>query len=223
LELGSEALLRELPLEAREEIGPDIHPKICRPGGVTLEVAGKMRGDWTAHWYYDAEQMAVRRIGATEPDSRLKVHPKSRGSLRGFTYVEARVGAAHPLGIQGIKRLASRFDGFYGALSEGSQTSLTLTALTWGADAELRLLDPPRPDIPFSQTFIHPRSDKTLLHGYRVKTEGVRLHLNSDRLTISSIPERQRRIVVLLFDLCRGRAVDVLVPNSKHSSRIRPT
>jgi hypothetical protein len=76
LELGSEALLRELPLEAPEEVGLDIHPKICRPGGVTLEVAGKMPGaGWTAHWHSVAEQRAVRRIGATKPDNRLKVTP----------------------------------------------------------------------------------------------------------------------------------------------------
>ena len=195
LKLGSEALLRELPLEARAEVGPDIHPKICRPGGVALEVAGKMLGaGWTAHWYYDAEQSAVRRIGATEPDSRVKVHPKSRGSLRGFTYVEARPGAGHPLSTRGIERLASRFDAFHGARSEGSRTGLTVTALTWGADAELRLMDPAQTDIPFTQTFIHPRSGKTLLHGYRVETEGVRLHLNSERLSsfIAGEIKRQR-------------------------------
>jgi hypothetical protein len=194
LELGSEALLRELPLEAREEVGPDIHPKICRPSGVALEVAGSMRGDWTGHWYYDAEQRAVRRIAGTEPDSRIKVHSKSRGSLRGFTYVDARPDAGHPLSTRGIEQLASRFEAFHGTRSEGSQTGLAVTALTWGADAELRLMDPAQPDIPFSQTFIHPRSGKTLLHGYRVETEGVRLHLNSDRLTsfIYAESERQR-------------------------------
>ena len=195
LELGSEALLRELPLEARREVGPDVHPEICRPGGVVLEVAGEMRGaGWTSHWYYDTGQRAVRRIGATEPDSRLKVHHKSRGSLRGFTYVEARPGAGYPLSTCGIERLASRFEAFYGARSEGSQTGLAVTALTWGADAELRLMDPAQPDIPFTQTFIHPRSGKTLLHGYRVETEGVRLHLNSDRLTefVNSEIERIR-------------------------------
>ncbi len=195
LELGSEALLRQLPLEARQEIGPDIYPKICRPGGVALESAGRMLGaGWTANWYYDAEQRAVRRIGATEPDSRLKVHPKSRGSVRGFTYVEARPGAGHPLSTRGIEQLASRFEAFYGGRSEGSQTGLAVTTLTWGADAELRLMDPAQPDIPFTQTFTHPRSGKTLLHGYRVETEGVRLHLNSDRLTsfINGEIERQR-------------------------------
>ncbi len=194
LEQGSAALLRELPQEARDEVGPDIHPKICRPGGVALEVAGKMRGDWTAHWYYDREQKVVRNIGATEPDSGLKVHHKSRGSLRGFTYVEARPEAGHPLSTRGIAQLASRFEAFHGTRAEGSQTGLAVTALTWGADAELRLMDPAQPDIPFTQTFIHPRSSKTLLHGYRAETEGVRLHLNSNRLTrfIAAEIERQR-------------------------------
>jgi hypothetical protein len=195
LEQGSEALLRELPLEARQEVGPDIHPKICRPGSVALEVAGRMLGaGWTAHWYYDAEQRAVRRIGGTEPDGGLKVHPKSRGSLRGFAYVEARPSAGHPLSTRRIEHLAERFEAFFGARTEGSHTDLAVTALTWGADAELRLMDPAQPDIPFSQVFIHPRSGKTLLHGYRVETEGVRLHLDSARLTnfINSKIERQR-------------------------------
>jgi hypothetical protein len=195
LELGPEALLRELPLEAREEVGLDIHPNICLPGAVALEVAGKMLGaGWTAHWYYDADQRAVQRIGATEPDSGLKVHPKSRGSLRSFTCVEVQPDAGHPLSTQGIERFADRFEAYYGGRLQGSHTGLAVTALSWGADAELRLMDPAQPDIPFTQTFIHPRSGKTLLHGYRVETEGVRLYLNSDRLTdfLNSEIERQR-------------------------------
>jgi hypothetical protein len=194
LEQGSETLLRELPLEAREDIGPDIHPKICRPGGVALEVAGRMRGDWTAHWYYDAGQRAVLPIGKTEPDNGVKVHHKSRGSLRGFSYVEARPGAGHPLSTRGIGHFAEHFEAFYGARAEDSHTGLTVTALYWGGDAELRLMDPAQPDIPITQTFIHPRSGKTLLHGYRVETEGVRLHLNSHWLTdfIDAEVERQR-------------------------------
>jgi hypothetical protein len=195
LEQGSEALLRELPLDARQEVGPDIHPKICRPGDIALEVAGRMLGaGWAAHWYYDAVQRAVLRIGNTEPDSGLKVHPKSRGSLRSFAYVETQPGTGHPLSTRRIEHLAERFEAFFGARTEGSRTGLGATALTWGADAELRLMGPAQPDIPFTQTFIHPRSGKTLLHGFRVETEGVRLHLDSARLTdfINAEIERQR-------------------------------
>jgi hypothetical protein len=149
---------------------------------------------WTAHWYYDAEQRAVRHIGNTEPDSGLKVHTKSRGSLRGFAYVEAQPGTGHLLSTRRIEHLAERFEAFFGARTEGSHTGLAVTALTWGADSELRLMDPSQPDIPFVQTFVHPRSGKTLLHGYRVETEGVRLHLDSARLTdfLNAEIERQR-------------------------------
>lgn len=184
LEQGPETLLRELPVEAREEVGPDIHPNICRPDGVALETAGRMLGaGWTAHWYYDAEKRAVQRIGTTEPDSGLKVHPKSRGSLRGFTFVEAEPGSGQVLSIRGFEQFVERFDAYIGVRTEGSQTGLSLTSITWGADAELRLMDSGQPDIPITQTFIHPGSGKTLFHGYRVQTEGVRLHLNSNYLT----------------------------------------
>ena len=194
LQQGSDALLRELPVEAREEVGPEIHPNICRPGGVTLETAGRMRGTWTAYWYYDAQKRVVQRIGTTEPDSGLKVHHKSRGNLRGFLYVEAQPGVGHALSIRGLERFAERFEAYIGGRTKGSQTGLTLTSLTWGADVELRLMDPGQPDIPITQTFIHPNSGKTLLHGYRVQTEGVRLYLNSDYLTnfIHAEVERQR-------------------------------
>ena len=194
LERDSDALLRELPLEVREEVGPDIHPKVCRPDGIILEVAGKMLGaGWTAHWYYDHKRRTVQRIGTTEPEDALKVHSKSRGRLRGFTYVEAERSAGQALSTQEIEWFADSCEVYFGDRSKGGHTGLAVTALTWGADAELRLLDPAQSDIPFSQTFMHPRSGKTLLHGYRVETEGVRLYLNSDRLTdfINKEVERQ--------------------------------
>lgn len=184
LEKGPDALLRELPVEARQEVGPDIHPKVCRPNGVVLETAGRMLGaGWTANWYYDVEKGTVQRIGNSGPDNGLTVHPKSRGSLRNFTYVEAQPDSGHALSTHGIERFGERFEAYIGDRTEGNQTGLALTSLTWGADAELRLMDPEQPDIPITQTFIHPRSSKTLLHGYRVQTEGVRLRLNSAYLT----------------------------------------
>jgi hypothetical protein len=67
VERGTKAMLRELPLEACDEVGPDIHPQICRPGGVTLGAAGEMRGDWTPRWYFDPQGQAVQRISAPEP------------------------------------------------------------------------------------------------------------------------------------------------------------
>src|SRR4030095_13780885 len=60
---------------------------------------------------------------------------------------------------------------------------LTVTSLNWGVDAELRLEDPKQDDIPFTQIFTHPNSDKTFFHGYKVETEGVRLHLDGEHLS----------------------------------------
>ena len=184
LEQGAESFLRELPIETRNEVGQDIHPKICLPGAAALDVAGKMHGaGWVSLWFYDEKQNAVQLIGPTEPNDGLKVHSKSRGSLRGFTYVEIDPTVETPLPTNGIEHIADHLGAYLGGNREGTDTGLSLTSFTWGADAELRLKDPAHPDIPITQTFIHPRSGKTLLHGYRVETEGIRLRLNSGRLT----------------------------------------
>jgi hypothetical protein len=180
---GAEGLLRQLPLEARGEAGAEVHPSICRPGGVDLETAGQVRGDWMADWYYDSNDQAVHRIEGKLPDSGLKLHHKSRGTLKTFTYVEADDGATHPLPTTGIEAIAPRLDAFHSGTTNTGATGLTLATLTWGADAELKLEDPNRDDVPFTQVFVHPTSRKTLLHGYQVETEGIRLHLDSRRLT----------------------------------------
>ncbi len=72
--------------------------------------------------------------------------------------METRPDPGHPLATRGIEQFVDRFEAFYSAGLDGNQTGLAITALSWGADAELRLIDPAQTNIPTTQTFIHPRS-----------------------------------------------------------------
>jgi hypothetical protein len=180
---GVEGVLLELPVEARNEIGTEIYPKLCLPQSVSLEKAGKIRGEWNSFWYYEPSTRSVKLIRDVEPDKKLKVHHKSRASLRGFTCVDADEHLARPLPTKGIEKLTRDFDGYYQSSNGEARTGLTVTSLYWGADAELRLEDPKQDDIPFTQIFTHPDSNKTFFHGYKVETEGVRLHLDREHLS----------------------------------------
>ena len=184
-ETGIAALLHELPDEARDDIGSDPHPGVCTPSEIPLENAGRMLGaEWIANWFYDTRSASVTRIepGGSHPRG-LLVHHKSRGSLRGTSWVRSDESLAHQLAMTGFESLVSQANAFYGGESTGNRTGLTVGRVFWGADSELRLMDPASDDVPMTQTFTHPRSRKTLLHGYHVETEGLRLHLDSERIT----------------------------------------
>lgn len=189
-----ESLLREIPIEARTDVGSEAHPKICRPSSATLQKAGRVRGEWTSSWHYDPPSQSVRLIGDVEPAKGSKIHHKSRGSLRGFVYADADESLARLLPTKGIEKIAERFEGYLQNKLSGKRTGLSITSFYWGGDAELRLEDPKQDDIPVTQIFTHPVSGKTLLHGYQVETEGVRLHLNGSYLTdfINAEVERLR-------------------------------
>lgn len=189
---GDGSLLREVPLEARADVGSEVHPKICRPRSASLEKAGKVRGEWNSFWHYEPSTGSVKLIGGVEPAKGLKIHHKSRGSLRGFTYVDADESLARPLPTRGIEKIAARFEGYLQNKLSGRRTGLSITSFYWGADSELRLEDPKQEVIPITQIFTHPNSHKTLLHGYKVETEGVRLHLDGQYLTDFTRAEIER-------------------------------
>lgn len=183
---GVQTLLAALPLEARDQIGKEVHDKACTLTMVRLETAGKRYGGgWTSSWYYDEASECVRPVDNRTPKNAPRVHDKSGGTLRGALLIEVDEQPARPLEVAGFDGLIEHAEMYTGAaLRTGSRpgTGLTMTRLVWGADAEVRLDNPSHDPIPFKQTFIHPSSGKTLLHGYRLEVEGVRFHLNSDRL-----------------------------------------
>jgi len=181
---GVEALLRALPEEAREEIGADPHPGVHLPRRISLQSAGRMRGaDWLSDWLFDPKTSSLARV---EPggkhDRRLLVHHKSRGLLRGASWVRCDDARGRELPFPEFERLVPRALAFQGEGGGEGRTGLTLGRLCWGSDAELRLMDSEADDVPLTQVFVHPKSRKTLLHGYHVETEGVRLHLDSERI-----------------------------------------
>ena len=183
-DIGMRELLRELPSTAREEIGSDPHHGVCTPNEMPLQTAGRMLGaEWLSDWVYDSRTATVARVerGGSHPRG-LLIHHKSRGNLRAATWVRSDETLACQFPMRGFGSLVSRANAFYGGDTKGNRTGLTVGRVFWGADSELRLMDPKSDDVPMTQVFTHPASRKTLLHGYHVETEGLRLHLDSEKI-----------------------------------------
>jgi hypothetical protein len=103
----------------------------------------------------------------------------SRASLRGFPVIKASPEFARTLPLSGLERYVTKAEWFGGDSVGGKVTGLAMARVYWGADAEVKLKGPQQDPEVFSQTFSDPASERPLLHGYHVQTEGVRLHLNS--------------------------------------------
>ncbi len=181
---GIDALLNELPSEIREEIGPNPYPGVYLPHRVPLRTAGRMRGaDWLADWVFDPNTRHLSRIEPGDSHARgLLVHHKSQAQLRGASWVLSDDARGRTLSLAGFDWLFPRALSFRGNDAAGGRTGLTIGRVNWGADAELRLMDPDMEDVPMTQVFVHPNGGQTLLHGYQVETEGIRLHLDSERV-----------------------------------------
>lgn len=184
-------LLEELPLAARQEIGPRPHSHLLRPRRMTLQRVGAFARDaatWTPHVVCHAAATPTVGPFADGADPATGVRHESRGALRSFTIVRAEtaLGARdlpRPLG-DWDERFA-RVEAFVGNTAAGhasAGTGLTVAHVAWGADAELRLIDPRTEPVTFCQTFVDRADRRPLLHGYAVEAEGLRFHLETARL-----------------------------------------
>ncbi|UKJ75443.1 AAA domain-containing protein [Azospirillum brasilense] len=181
---GAASLLAELPLEARASIGADLDPTICRPRTLTLETAGQFFGaDWQSGWALD-EGKDGPMVAPVQANRNRKRHIKheTRGDLRGFPVVQAGQEQGRALTPAHGPAWLSRIDAFTGDGLGKSNTGLALLQLYWGADCEVRVDDPQAEPVPFAQIFTAPNSNVPLLHGFWVSTEGVRFHVNTERL-----------------------------------------
>lgn len=180
---GVEALLRELPDDARTRIGETPHPTLCRPTSITLERAGRMYGGgWTSAWRLDQAGTAVTCEQRHDNQS-TELHHKTRGSLQSAFVVQADVAFAKDISTDELPRFISKVVTYIGTSTNTTRTGLTLGKIAWGSDSEVRVNAPNVDDASFSQIFTHPRTNKTLLHGYSVETEGIRFYVDSDRLS----------------------------------------
>lgn len=178
LQSDSEALLAELPVDIRDTLA-GLHTDLCRPIVATLEPMGWMAG---AHWTAEMGFTHARPspIGPLDTHG-IPLRHDSNASLRGFLLVAAEparareiVGATLP-GMTGIAV-------FTGDDIAGAASGLDVARVFWGADAELRFdrrgIDP----LSLSQIFIDPKTERPLLHGYKVTTEGLRFTVDREAL-----------------------------------------
>jgi hypothetical protein len=191
---GVKALLQELPNDARAKIGEDPHPNLCRPTALTLERAGRMfGGGWTSAWRLDQGANAVAPMQGQDGQS-TKLHHKTQASLQSAYVVQANEVVGNDISAGGLPTFISRAVSYIGTSTETTKTGLTLGKIAWGSDSEIRVENPNVDDASFSQVFTHPQSNKTLLHGYSVETEGIRFYVDSGLLStfvadIVSLPQ----------------------------------
>jgi AAA domain/DEAD/DEAH box helicase/Helicase conserved C-terminal domain len=176
-------LLRELPEEARQIIDADTHADVLRPRQISLEAVGRFAGaDWTASLGYRPNPLpSDDMFGAAGPGN-LDIEPDSRGALRAFLLVQASGSPSQALPHSRIARHVTAVEAYFGHSSGRVPSGLAVSRVAWGADTEVRLKGRGVDPIAMSQLFTDPVTQRTLLHGYQVETEGVQFRLNSARL-----------------------------------------
>jgi len=178
LRSDSEALLAELPVDVRDTLA-GLHNDLCRPIVATLEPMGWMAG---AHWTPEVG-FAHDRYPPIAPlnEDGIPLRHDSNASLRGFLLVAA--DPAHAREIAGAKLPGvAGVNVFTGDDIAGAASGLNVARVFWGADAELRFDRRGVVPLSLSQIFIDPQTERPLLHGYQVTTEGLRFTVDREAL-----------------------------------------
>ena len=180
IDLGeSTALLDDLPIDAREDLGDaPVAPIVLRPTVLSVDLIGLARGGgWTALVEWDRQTSSARSI-PDNVDSNAEIDIRSTGTLRGFPLVRtdraAEMIEAGPL---------SAFVPSVGAYVGNSQhgTGLHLSRVYWGADAEVRIVE--QADVVgVSQTFTDAAGERSQLIGYAMESEGISFDLDSSAI-----------------------------------------
>ncbi|UUL82536.1 AAA domain-containing protein [Sphingomonas qomolangmaensis] len=191
---GADALRAELPLEGRERVGDRLLPEFARPRQISLEKLGFFVGaDWQTRWICEVtgEGPVIRHSEDLQLRPRRISH-ESRGVLRGFPIVAAKVDKGRTLDLGGAETWLKNLSTYVGDGLGRANSGLAVLRLYWGADSEIRVEDRREDPVVFSQTFTAPGTDDTLLHGFHVSTEGVQFRLDSARLDAFVAEERVR-------------------------------
>jgi hypothetical protein len=174
----SEALLVELPVDVRDTLA-DLHSDLCRPVVATLEPMGWMAG---AHWNPDIGFVPDRNPSIVALDTHaIPLRHDSNASLRGFLLIASDPSRGRVLDEKSLLGIA-RISAFIGDEIAGLNSGLSVARVFWGADAELRF---DRWDVEprgVSQIFTDPATQRPLLHGYKVASEGLRFMIETRAL-----------------------------------------
>ncbi len=182
---GPTELLNQLPVEARLTLGEEIEPKICRPIIIELEKAGSFYGaEWTPNFRLDrVDDKPVVACPVSPQQTQHGIKHETQAQLRGFPIVRSDAKKGMPLEFSQQVKWLKRVDGFRGEGLSSDSPGLILIRSFWGSDCEVRVKDPQVEAVPFRQIFSDPTSNKPLLHGFYVQTEGVQFHINSELLS----------------------------------------
>ena len=177
LDLGdSAALLDDLPLDAREDLGDaPVAPIILRPTALSVDLIGLARGGgWTALVEWDTPTSTAKPI-PDNIDSSSEIDIRSTGSLRGFPMVRTE-RAPDDIDTGPLSRFVRSVGAYVGNSQRG--TGLHLARVYWGADAEVRIVEQ-ADAVGVSQTFTDAAGEKSQFIGYAMESEGISFVLDS--------------------------------------------
>ena len=190
---GVAVLLDQLPTEARAQLGDDIEPSIFRPNRVALTKLGNFKGaDWVS------DRIGVEKDGRFHIEKRKEydpdrmIHHESHGALNGFPLIRSDHTKARQIELSKSYSWLDQVDTFTGDALGSRNSGLQLAKLYWGAESEVRVSKPGEEPGVFRQIFSDPKSGKPMLHGFRVRTEGIQLKLNSRAIDAFIASEVQR-------------------------------
>lgn len=179
LRSDSAALLAELPSDVRDALG-DIHTDLCRPTVATLQQLGWIAGaHWTPEIGFDSDRDPS--IVSLDPHA-MPLRHDSNASLRGFLLVQADPGRARDVGTT-PHACFSHVTAHIGDEVVGHPSGLEVARVFWGADAELKFDSRGVDPLSMSQIFTDPVTERTLLHGYQVPTEGLQFVIDEQAIT----------------------------------------
>jgi hypothetical protein len=179
-----DALIRaHLPEEIRVQLQRPIDHRLFRPLRLPLTEVGRFRGQaWEPVFFWDP----ARRILCTKTAEEGRaaglrgVDHRSRSRLRGFLLVHADPRRAASEKVTGLARLADRLFFYIGDDPAKRGTGLRVDRVFWGVDVRLYLTN--REEEGWTRLFTSRNKERTLLHGYRLHTEGVQLTPDSRQL-----------------------------------------
>lgn len=182
---GPAELLNQLPVEARLTLGEEIEPKICRPLSIEVEKAGTFHGaEWTPNFRIDSvNDKPIVASPVSQQQIQNGIKHETQAQLRGFPIIRSDEKKGIPLEFGQRVKWLTRVEGFRGEGLSSEKPGLILIRSFWGSDCEVRVKDPQVEAVQFRQIFADPISNKPLLHGFYVQTEGVQFHINSELLS----------------------------------------
>lgn len=179
--LDGPAMLADLSLDARKQIGPLASGQIIRPKRLKLEKAGRFLGSvWTPAWEVGETPQGLPKVQSPQKAEGLPITAKSRAFLRGFLMVQSQSNCGKALNVPQLVQISEKFEAFLGEPNGKPGTGLHAARVFWGVDASLVTEEErKRVEVPMQQTFCDPASGETVIVGYAMETEGVRLQLTS--------------------------------------------